>query len=110
MNPLPHPIGQKVVCVHGHFPSATYEAFDRVPEEGGVYTVNDLFWAQEHATGRMILSIRLTELPPVKEGWGGFSLWRFRLLEDEKIIRRRAREKAAQGQADAMNPDAGGSA
>lgn len=91
MNPLPHPVGQKVICIHAHFPEAAQEAFDRLPEQDGVYTVSEIFWAQEHGTGRPMLSIRLTELPPLRKGWGGFSLWRFRLLEDEKELRRRER-------------------
>lgn len=96
MNALPHPVGQKVVCLHAHFPAAAFEAFDRVPEQDGVYTVSEIFWGKEHGTGRPTLSLRLTELPPVRPGWGGFSLWRFRLLEDEKELRRRERVKEGQ--------------
>lgn len=96
MNPLSHPVGQKVVCVHADFPTAVFEAFDRVPQKDQVYTVSEIFWGQEHGTGRSVLSVRLTELPPIRAGWGGFSLWRFRLLEDVKELRRRQRRAEAQ--------------
>ncbi|MES2507863.1 MAG: hypothetical protein V4599_14250 [Verrucomicrobiota bacterium] len=96
MNALPHPVGQKVVCIHAHFPQAALEAFDRLPQQDGVYTIREVFWANEHGTERPMLSVRLTELPPIRQGWGGFSLWRFRLLEDEKEVRRRERVKEKQ--------------
>lgn len=86
---LPHPVGEKVVCIHGHFPAAVFEVFDRVPEENQVYTVSEIFWAPEHGTNRPMLSVRLTELPPINAACGGFSLWRFRLLGDIKTLRRR---------------------
>ena len=94
MNPLPHPIGQKVVCINDHFVPAVFEEFDQIPREGQVYTISHLFWGREHGTGEWMLSVRLTEIPPLQAGWGGFSLWRFRLLEDIKILRRREREIA----------------
>jgi hypothetical protein len=94
MNPLCHPVGQKVVCIDANFPSAVFEAFDQVPRQDEVYTVSEMFWGVEHGTQRLVLSLRLTELPPIQRGWGGFSLRRFRLLEDVKILRRREREGA----------------
>lgn len=96
MTSLPHPIGQKVVCVRADFSRTVFEWFDRVPVADGVYTISEIFWANEYGTGNRVLSVRLTELPPILPAWGGFSLWRFRLLADEKIRRNRARRKASE--------------
>jgi hypothetical protein len=84
MPSLPFPIGQKVVCVHGHFPAAVFEHFDRVPQENCTYTVSEIICCREYATDRPGFSVRLAELPPIMPGTGCFSLWRFRWLTDEK--------------------------
>ena len=83
---LPFPTGHKVVCINDRFPPTVYEFFDRVPVKGGVYTIHEVFWAEEFRTGRMLLSVRLTELPALKQAGvrNGISLWRFRLLADGK--------------------------
>jgi hypothetical protein len=91
---LPFPIGQKVVCVHGHFPAAVFEHFDRVPQENGTYTVSEIIWCREYVTDRPGFSVRLAELPPIMPGTGCFSLWRFRWLADEKTLRCRNKESA----------------
>ncbi|MGV3663012.1 MAG: hypothetical protein ACO1TE_22700 [Prosthecobacter sp.] len=93
MDAASFPVGHKVVCIHDHFPPAVHEWFNAIPVEGQVYTIQEIFWAPEHATRRQLLSVRLVELPPVRPGFGGFSLWRFRLLEDEKILRARSRKE-----------------
>lgn len=94
MDALSFPVGHKVVCVHDHFPPAVYKCFRATPVEGQVYTIREIFWAAEHVSGRQMLSVRLVELPPIRPGRGGFSLWRFRLLEDEKILRARSQKRA----------------
>jgi hypothetical protein len=94
MPSLPFPIGQKVVCVHGHFPAAVFEHFDRVPQENCTYTVSEIKWCREYVTDRPGFSVRLAELPPLMPTKGCFSLWRFRLLADEKILRCRNKESA----------------
>ena len=83
MKTAPWPVGQKVVCCFDHFPSAVFEVFDRVPQEGGIYTISEICWAHEFATGRPSLSVRLAELPPIQAGHGSFSLWRFKLLHQD---------------------------
>ncbi|MCX6840658.1 MAG: hypothetical protein NTX35_23000 [Verrucomicrobia bacterium] len=88
------PISQKVVCVHGHFPAAVFEHFDRVPQENGTYTVSEIIWCREYVTDRPGFSVRLAELPPIMPGTGFFSLWRFRWLADEKTLRCRNKESA----------------
>jgi hypothetical protein len=87
-------IGQKVVCVHGHFPAAVFEHFDRVPQENGTYTVSEIIWCREYVTDRPGFSVRLAELPPIMPGTGCFSLWRFRLLANEETLPRRNKESA----------------
>ncbi|MCX6838652.1 MAG: hypothetical protein NTX35_12695 [Verrucomicrobia bacterium] len=87
MPELPFPVGQKVICVHDYFAAAVFEVFDATPKAGQVYTIREVFWAKEHLTRRDMLSVRLVELPPIDPDYGGFSLWRFRLLEDEKLLR-----------------------
>lgn len=94
MHDLHFPIGQKVICLHDHFPPAVFEVFDATPIAGHVYTISDIFWAKEHITQRDRLSICLTELPPIHPCHGGFSLWRFRLLEDEKRLRLHRKKRA----------------
>lgn len=94
MPSLPFPIGQKVVCVHGRFPAAVFEHFDRVPQENCTYTVSEVIWCREYATDRPGFSVRLAELPPIMPAKGCFSLWRFRLLADEKILRSRKKKSA----------------
>ena len=85
MSPLPWPVGQKVVCVNDRFHAQVHEFFDVIPQEGKVYTVRELFWGVEHETDKLVLSVRLTELAPLSgDHEPGFSLWRFRLLEDVK--------------------------
>lgn len=88
MSSLPHPVGHKVVCIHGTFASRILELFSRAPRENHVYTISEVFWESECGTGGVTLNVRLTELPPIRPGLGGFPLWRFRLLEDVKILRR----------------------
>ncbi|MCB1209827.1 MAG: hypothetical protein KDK97_10890, partial [Verrucomicrobiales bacterium] len=75
MKTAPWPVGQKVVCCFDHFPSAVFEVFDAVPQEGGIYTISEVVWANEYATGRPSLSVRLAELPPIQPGHGSFGLW-----------------------------------
>ena len=87
-------LGQKVVCVHGHFPAAVFEHFDRVPQENGTYTVSEIIWGREYVTDRLVVSVRLAELPPIMPGTGCFSVWRFRWLADEKTLRRRNKKSA----------------
>ncbi len=82
MKTAPWPVGQKVVCCFDHFPSAVFEVFDAVPQEGSIYTISEVVWAYEYATGRPSLSVRLAELPPIQPGHGSFGLWRFKLLND----------------------------
>jgi hypothetical protein len=91
---LPFPIGQKVVCVHGHFPAAVFDYFDCVPQENGTYTVSEIIWGREYVTDRLVVSVRLAELPPIMPGTGCFSVWRFRWLADEKTLRRRNKKSA----------------
>jgi hypothetical protein len=83
---LPTIVGCKVVCIDDQFPSAVYRRFNRVPQENQIYTVSAIFWCPEHGTKEPLQSVQLAELPPVVEGPGkcGFSLWRFRLLNEEK--------------------------
>lgn len=86
MSPSPFPIGHQVVCLHDQFQAAVFEVFDAVPKADQVYTISEIFWAKEHGTRRDMLSVRLVEIPPIKPGFGGFSLWRFRLLEDAEAL------------------------
>lgn len=92
MNPLPFPVGQKVICINGTFAETVFEDFRRVPEEGKVYTIHEVLWGFDLLNRETALGVRLTEFPPIVPGWGGFCLWRFRLLEDEKILRQRQRK------------------
>lgn len=82
----PFPIGQKVVCTNSSFPAAAFNHFRCLPKEGGIYTIADVFWGVEHGTGETVMSIQLAEFPPHSTRPGGFSLWRFRLLEDLKEL------------------------
>lgn len=92
MNPLPFPVGHKVICIDAKFRPSVFADFKDIPEEGKVYTIEELFWGNELITGDVSLGVRLTELPPIVPKNGGFCLWRFRLLEDEKTLRHRQRK------------------
>ena len=81
-SPLRGPVGQKVVCVDGHFTSAVYEHYDHVPLEGKVYTISHLFWGTNYYTQDDCLSVHLTEIHPITPSTAGFALQRFRLLSD----------------------------
>lgn len=85
MSDLSNPVGRKVVCLYDHFPPAVHEYFDSVPLAGEIYTIGEIFWAKEHRTRRDMLSLRLVEIPPLRPGFG-FSLWRFRLVDDEHLL------------------------
>ena len=106
---LPFHVGQKVVCVYDHFYDAVFEVFDAVPKEGQVYTISAIFWAKEHRTRRDMLSVRLVELPPIDPDYGGFSLWRFRSLEDEKRLRARQKKRTRIYQTHNLNKSSSGS-
>jgi hypothetical protein len=84
MNPLPWPIGQKVVCVDDTFHPHVFEFFDRVPVKGRVYTITELVHARQYETGVLSVGVRLTELPSILAGWGSFAMWHFRMLEEMK--------------------------
>lgn len=83
----PFPVGQKVVCIDDRFTSAVFEAFDRVPKAGHIYTVSAIDWLEDYDTGQQVLGIALVELPSLTPQWGAFSLRRFRLLEDHTQLR-----------------------
>ena len=93
MNPLPFSAGQKVVCVFADFPDAVHGHFDRLPEEGGIYTISEAFLCPEHITKRIIPSVRLIELPPLRPGKSGFSAWRFSRVEAVRAVRQRAQQQ-----------------
>lgn len=88
---LHFPIGQKVICLHAHFPEEAAKHFPGLPKEGGIYTISHIQWSPEHATGRIALGICLVELPRLPGSAACLSWWRFRLLDDEKILRARQR-------------------
>ncbi len=88
---LPFPIGEKVICLHAHFPQEAHQHFPQLPREGGIYTISHLQWSPEHITGRIALGICLVELPRLPESAACLSWWRFRLLADEKTLRARQR-------------------
>jgi hypothetical protein len=92
MNPLPHPVGEKVVCVDAEFSAAIFSQYAAAPRLHEVYTVSGMFWS-ERAGVPDELCVRLTELPPVAGPGIGFPLRKFRLLEDVKILW--ARERGA---------------
>ena len=83
----PFPVGQKVVCIDDHFTSAVFEAFDQVPKAGHIYTVSAIDWMEEYDGAQHILGIALVEIPSLKSNWGAFALRRFRLLEDDTVLR-----------------------
>jgi hypothetical protein len=86
MSSLPWPVGQKVVCVDDQFRSPAIEYFTGLPRKGRVYTVKDVFWGYQWGTETQCLSVRLVEIQPIDSDVSpGFSLWRFRLLEDVKL-------------------------
>lgn len=92
MNPLPFPVGHKVICIDAKFRASVFDDFKAIPEEGKIYTIEELFWGNDLINGEASLGVRLTELPPIVPHYGGFCLWRFRLLEDEKTLRHRQRK------------------
>lgn len=100
MNQHPFSAGQKVLCVFAGFSAAVRKKFDRVPEENCAYTVREVFWGRDNATGQTLASVRLMEIPSRPNDGGGFSAWRFRLLEDETAGR-----ASSGGGAAAVNPD-----
>ena len=106
MNPLPHPVGQKVVCVDDNFHLAVFEFYRRIPVKNGVYTISKVTWAGQYVTGHQGLSFYLTELPPIGLG-ASFSAYHFRLLEDEKIVRSRQRRKPVSRKAPAASTSHG---
>ena len=92
MSNLPNIVGRKVICIHPQFPAATLESFKDVPLRGRVYTVKEVFWAIQYRTDETVVSIRLGEIPPLKPKAGGFSFWRFRLLNTFRPLRKRFRK------------------
>ena len=89
----PFPVGQKVVCIDDRFSGAVFEDFDHTPKAGQVYTISDIYWDEEYGTGRMVLGVDLVEVPSILPNWSGFRLSRFRLLEDEKVLRARRQKR-----------------
>jgi hypothetical protein len=93
MNPLPHPVGEKVVCVDAEFLAAVFSHYAVSPRLHEVYTVSELFWA-EGPEGPVELCVELTELPQSAGPKVGLPLRKFRLLTDVKTLRSWQRRSA----------------
>ena len=93
MNPLPNPIGRKVVCVEDDFHPHVFTHYRRIPVKDGVYTISKIEWCRHYETREHCLSFKFTELPCHPPGNAGFAAYHFRFLEDEKIVRSQRRKQ-----------------
>jgi hypothetical protein len=91
MNPLPNPIGRKVVCVEDDFHPHVFTHYRRIPVKDGVYTISEITWSRHYETRENCLCFNFTEIPWLPPGNAGFAAYHFRFLEDEKIARSQSR-------------------
>lgn len=92
-------VGQRVVCVDGHFPAQFFEWGDRIPVEGERYTIRKISQGCHGVTGQTALSFLLEEIVnPQPDGYAEvmFSSSRFRPLTDEPAIRATAQPERQQ--------------
>ena len=93
MNPLPNPIGRKVVCVEDDFHPHVFTHYRRIPVKDGVYTISKIEWFRHYETRELCLCFNFTEIPWLPPGNAGFAAYHFRFLEDEKIVRSQRRKQ-----------------
>lgn len=93
MNPLPNPVGRKVVCVEDDFHPHVFTHYRRIPVKDGVYTISKIEWFRHYETRELCLCFNFTEIPWFPPGNAGFAAYHFRFLEDEKIVRSQSRKQ-----------------
>jgi hypothetical protein len=106
VNQHPFSVGQKVLCVFADFDAEVGEVFDRVPEENCAYTVSEVYWERNYATGQTVASVKFLEITTRPYRNGGFSAWKFRLLEEGVG----SHASSSRGGAAAIAPDEPGAA
>jgi len=86
--------GQRVRCIDGKFDSFVREFVDKVPVEGGVYTIGEIcFEASGWEAGNVAPGFFFEEIPEGLPGFDGRICWeaqRFDPIEDAEEARKRS--------------------